>query len=189
MLIPRDRYDEFSSVLVDKVRALKTGDPADPEVMVGPVIDDAAADRIESWIGEAVDAGATLLTGGERDGRTIAPTVLADPPADAKVVTEEVFGPVLALVPYDTLDDAFEMVNASRFGLQVGIFTNDLQVAHSAHRELEVGGVIIGDVPSFRADQMPYGGVKASGVGREGLRSAMDDFTEERVLVLTGLDL
>lgn len=189
VLVPRSAYDGFAALLVEKVAALKTGDPADPEVVVGPVIDDAAADRIEGWISEAVAGGADLLTGGERDGRTIAPTVLANAAGDAKVLTEEVFGPVLTLVPYDALDDAFELVNGSRFGLQVGIFTRDLQVAYTAHRELEVGGVVIGDVPSFRADQMPYGGVKASGVGREGLRSAMDDFTEERVLVLTGLDL
>lgn len=189
VLVPREKYDVLSALLVEKVRALKTGDPADPEVVVGPVIDDAAADRIVGWIEEAVEGGADLLTGGERDGRTIAPTLLANAAPDAKVLTEEVFGPVLTVLPYDAVDDAFAQVNSSRFGLQVGLFTRDLPLAFRAHRELEVGGVVIGDVPSFRADQMPYGGVKASGVGREGVRSAMDDYTEERVLVLTGLDM
>ena len=124
-----------------------------------------------------------------RDGATDAPTVLTDVPADAKVSCEEVFGPVLVMAPVDGVDDAFAAVNASRFGLQTGVFTHDLQVAFRAHAELEVGGVVVGDVPSFRADQMPYGGVKASGVGREGVRSAMEDLTYERVLVLTGIAL
>jgi acyl-CoA reductase-like NAD-dependent aldehyde dehydrogenase len=119
----------------------------------------------------------------------VAPTLLTDVPTDAKCLTEEVFGPVMSLVAFDTADEVFAMVNDSRFGLQAGIFTHDLQVAFRAQAELEVGGVIIGDVPSYRADQMPYGGVKNSGVGREGLRHAMDDYTDVRVMVLTGLEL
>jgi acyl-CoA reductase-like NAD-dependent aldehyde dehydrogenase len=140
-------------------------------------------------VNEAVDAGAKLLAGGKRDGSTVAPTVLSEVPVDAKVWTEEVFGPVLAVSVVDSAQEAFDQVNDSQFGLQTGVFTKDVQVAFRASAELEVGGVIVGDVPSFRADQMPYGGVKGSGFGREGVRSAMADLTEERVMVLTGLEL
>ena len=148
-----------------------------------------AAIRVAAWVEEAVEAGAKLLTGGVCEGASVSPAVLVDVPNDAKVVCEEVFGPVLSISAIDGVDDAIEAVNSSRFGLQTGVFTKDLQTAFRLHRDLDVGGVIIGDVPSFRADQMPYGGVKESGVGREGVRYAMTDFTEERVLVLTGLDL
>ncbi|MCW2539788.1 MAG: Aldehyde Dehydrogenase [Frankiales bacterium] len=184
-----DVYDEFADLLVKAVEKLPTGDPAADGVQVGPVINDAAAERIESWIDEARAGGANVLTGGTRDGRTVAPTVLTDVPSSAALANDEVFGPVLTLARVASLDDAFTAVNQSRFGLQAGVFTRDVQAAFKAHRELEVGGVIIGDVPSYRADQMPYGGWKESGVGREGLHSAMNDLTEERVLVLTGLDL
>lgn len=182
-------YDEFVSRLVERVEALGVGDPADPATDVGPLVDEAAAERVSAWIDEAVGAGAEVLTGGTRDGLTVAPTVLAQVPADAKVVREEVFGPVLVLQRVADTDAAFAAVNDSDFGLQAGVFTRDLHTAFRAHRELEVGGVIIGDVPTFRADQMPYGGVKGSGVGKEGVRAAMTDLTYERVMVLTGLDL
>ncbi|SDZ29051.1 succinate semialdehyde dehydrogenase [Micromonospora pattaloongensis] len=171
------------------VAAQRTGDPWDDSTDVGPLIDEAAAIRVQSWVDEAVAAGARVLTGGTRDGATVAPTVLVDVPADAKVSCEEVFGPVLVIEAVDGVDAAFARVNDSRYGLQAGVFTRDLQIAFRAHRELEVGGVVIGDVPSYRADQMPYGGVKESGVGREGVRYAMEDYTYERVLVLTGLPL
>jgi len=176
-------------LLVAKLEALKTGAPTDEDVQVGPVINDAAAARIQSWIDDAVASGATLLAGGTREGTTIAPTLLSDAPAEAKVSCEEVFGPVMTIAPVAGVDAALAAVNDSRFGLQAGIFTHDLQIAFRAHRELVVGGVVIGDVPSFRADQMPYGGVKSSGLGREGLRAAMTDLTHDRVMVLTGLDL
>ncbi|MFD6950837.1 aldehyde dehydrogenase [Nocardiopsis sp. TSRI0078] len=182
-------YDEFVRRLVEQVEALGTGDPADPATDVGPLVDEAAAERVAAWIDEAVTAGAELLTGGTRDGVTVAPTVLADAPADARVVREEVFGPVLVLQRAAGVDAAFAAVNDSDFGLQAGVFTRDLPTAFRAHRELEVGGVVIGDVPSFRADQMPYGGVKGSGVGKEGVRAAMTDLSYERVMVLTGIDL
>ena len=130
-----------------------------------------------------------LLAGGKRDGASYAPTVLADVPADVTISCEEVFGPVLTLKKVDGEAEAFAAVNDSKYGLQAGVFTHDLQTAFRAHRALEVGGVVIGDVPSYRADQMPYGGVKQSGVGREGVRFAMDDYTYERVMVLTGLAL
>jgi acyl-CoA reductase-like NAD-dependent aldehyde dehydrogenase len=189
VLVHADIYQRFVDELLTAVRDLPTGDPSADGVQVGPVINDAAAARIVEWVDEARAAGATVLAGGTRDGRSVAPTVLADVPGDARVSTEEVFGPVLSVAPFADIDEAFSMVNSSRFGLQAGLFTHDMQVAFRAHRELEVGGVIVGDVPSYRADQMPYGGWKESGVGREGLRSAMADLTEERVMVLTGLDL
>jgi acyl-CoA reductase-like NAD-dependent aldehyde dehydrogenase len=181
--------ERFVPRLVAAVGALKTGDPSVEGVQVGPMISETAAERVEAWVGEAVSAGAKVLTGGKRDGSTIVPTVLADVPADAKVTREEVFGPVLALYQVAGDADAFATVNDSAYGLQAGVFTHSLQTAFRAHRELQVGGVIIGDVPSYRADQMPYGGLKGSGTGREGLRSAMDDYTEAKVMVLTGLDL
>jgi acyl-CoA reductase-like NAD-dependent aldehyde dehydrogenase len=185
----RDVYDALVEKVIKHVAALGVGDPNDDATDVGPLVDEAAARRVEAWVDEAVTAGARVLTGGARDGASYAPTVLDDVPADAKVCAEEVFGPVVILAPVDSDDEAFAAVNASRFGLQAGVFTHDLQTAFRAHRTLDVGGVIVGDVPSYRADQMPYGGVKDSGTGREGVRSAMDDLTVDRVLVLTGLDL
>jgi len=182
-------YDRLAEKVVARVAAQVTGDPSDDAVQVGPLVSEDAAKRVEAWVDEAVAAGAELLTGGKREGASYAPTVLAGLPAGVKLATEEVFGPVLTLHRAASTDDAFAQVNDSRFGLQTGVFTHDLQTAFRAHRELEVGGVVIGDAPSYRADQMPYGGVKDSGVGREGVRYAMDDYTYERVLVLTGLAL
>lgn len=176
-------FEDFRSRFVAEVSGLSVTDD------VGPLVNDAAAERVEAWVAEAVADGARVLCGGTRDGRVYAPTVLSDVPAGAKVLDEEVFGPVVVLVPVGSVDEAFAAVNDSRFGLQAGVFTKDVQVAFRAGRELEVGGVVIGDVPSYRADQMPYGGMKASGSGREGVLSAMHDLTEEKVLVLTGIDL
>ncbi|SCE14121.1 succinate semialdehyde dehydrogenase [Streptomyces sp. SolWspMP-5a-2] len=181
--------DRLVPRIVAAVEAQVTGDPSDPKTDVGPLVSEDAARRVESWVAEAVGAGAELLTGGERDGAAYAPTVLTDLPADTTLAAEEVFGPVLSIVTVDGEAAAFAAVNDSKYGLQAGVFTHDLQAAFRAHRALEVGGVIIGDVPSYRADQMPYGGVKQSGVGREGVRFAMDDYTYERVMVLTGIDL
>ncbi|GGO93602.1 aldehyde dehydrogenase family protein [Wenjunlia tyrosinilytica] len=182
-------YDRLVEKVVPRVGAQVTGDPSDDSVDVGPLVNEDAAKRVESWVDEAVAAGARLLAGGKREGATYAPTVLADVPADVTLSCEEVFGPVLTLARVDGTDAAFAAVNDSKYGLQAGIFTHDVRTAFRAHRELEVGGVIVGDVPSYRADQMPYGGAKQSGVGREGVRYAMEDYTYERVLVLTGLDL
>ncbi|AXG80585.1 aldehyde dehydrogenase family protein [Streptomyces paludis] len=182
-------YDRLVPRIVAAVEAQTTGDPADDTTDVGPLVSEDAARRVEGWVDEAVRAGAQLLTGGKRDGASYAPTVLAEVPADSTLAQEEVFGPVLTLQRVDGEAAAFGTVNGSKYGLQAGVFTHDLQAAFRAHRALEVGGVIIGDVPSYRADQMPYGGVKQSGVGREGVRFAMEDYTYERVLVLTGLDL
>ncbi|MFE1321833.1 aldehyde dehydrogenase family protein [Kitasatospora phosalacinea] len=182
-------YDRLVEKVVEKVRAQVTGDPSDEATDVGPLVDENAARRVESWVEDAVAKGAKVLTGGSRDGAAYAPTVLAELPADAILAKAEVFGPVLSLHRVEGTEEAFAAVNDSAFGLQAGVFTHDVQTAFRAHRELEVGGVVIGDAPSYRADQMPYGGVKDSGVGREGVRYAMDDFTFEKVLVLTGLDL
>ncbi|WP_406036366.1 aldehyde dehydrogenase family protein [Micromonospora sp. NBC_00898] len=189
VIVDRSVADTLAERIVTAVEAQRTGDPWDETTDVGPLIDEAAATRVQSWVEEAAASGARVLTGGARQGATVTPTVLVDVPADAKVSCEEVFGPVLVIEAVDGVDAAFARVNDSRYGLQAGVFTRDLQVAFRAHRELEVGGVVIGDVPSYRADQMPYGGVKESGVGREGVRYAMEDYTYERVLVLTGLPL
>ncbi|MBO0916158.1 aldehyde dehydrogenase family protein [Streptomyces laculatispora] len=182
-------YDRLLPKIVAAVEAQVTGDPSDAATDVGPLVNEDAAKRVESWVDEAVQAGGTLLTGGKRDGATYAPTVLTDLPDGVSLSCEEVFGPVLSVQKVDGEAEAFASVNSSKYGLQAGVFTHDLQTAFRAHRALEVGGVIIGDVPSYRADQMPYGGTKQSGVGREGVRYAMDDYTYERVLVLTGLAL
>ena len=182
-------YDDFKARLLDRTAELTTGDPRDEATQVGPVINTEAAERIQSWVDEAVQEGATLLAGGSHDGTTVEPTVLEGVASSAKVSCEEVFGPVLVLESVPDDDTAFAKVNDSPYGLQAGVFTRDVRTAFRASRELEVGGVIVGDVPSYRADAMPYGGVKESGVGREGVRYAMVDYTYERVLVLTGLDL
>ena len=189
ILIHESLYDVLSSKIVAATNNLANGDPYDDKTIVGPMINEAAAIRIEQWVNEAVAAGAQLLTGGKRDGPFYAPTVLAHVPRDAKVSCNEVFGPVMIIDKVASTQEGFDVINDSPFGLQAGVFTHDIQSAFRAHRELEVGGVIIGDVPTFRSDQMPYGGVKASGVGKEGLRWAMEDLTHERIMVLSGLDL
>ncbi|MEU6646552.1 aldehyde dehydrogenase family protein [Saccharomonospora sp. NPDC046836] len=182
-------YDELADRVVEKVRAMGTGDPCSPHTDVGPLINTAAAQRVESWVADAVAAGAHRHLGGEREGASVAPTVLAHVPEHVSVLADEVFGPVVAVNRVESVEEAFRLVNASRFGLQAGVFTRDLPTAFAASASLDVGGVVVGDVPSFRADQMPYGGVKDSGVGREGPAAAMADLTEERVTVLTGLPL
>ncbi|MGX7827484.1 aldehyde dehydrogenase family protein [Actinokineospora sp. 24-640] len=189
VIVHRDVAEEFVPLLVSAVESLGVGDPHDPEVEVGPLIDADNADRVAAWIAEAVADGGRLLTGGARTGNSITPAVLADVPAAAKVCREEVFGPVLVVSVVDSVDEAFAMANDTSYGLQAGIFTKDVTVAFRAAAELEVGGLVVGDVPSYRADQMPYGGVKGSGTGREGVRSAMADFTEEQTVVLSGLTL
>ncbi|MFE9252317.1 aldehyde dehydrogenase family protein [Streptomyces sp. NPDC007088] len=182
-------YDRLLPRIVKAVEAQSTGDPSDPATEVGPLVSEDAAKRVESWVDEAVRAGANLLTGGRRDGAAYAPTVLTDLPADTTLASEEVFGPVLSVVRVDGEEEAYAAVNDSKYGLQAGVFTHNVQSAFRAHRALEVGGVIIGDAPSYRADQMPYGGAKLSGVGREGVRFAMEDYTYERIMVFTGVQL
>jgi acyl-CoA reductase-like NAD-dependent aldehyde dehydrogenase len=187
VLADRSVYEGLAERVVSAVRKQRTGGVWDPATDVGPLIDEQAALRVQSWVEEAVDQGAKVATGGRRVGSSYEPTVLTGVDPSSKVLREEIFGPVISLVPVDGLDDAFAKVNASRYGLQAGVFTHDLRVAFRAHRELQVGGVVIGDVPSFRADQMPYGGIKDSGIGREGITAAMQDLTYERVLVVNAL--
>lgn len=189
VIVDSSVHDRLLPKIVAAVEAQVTGDPSDSATDVGPLVDEAAAQRVESWVDEAAAAGAKLLVGGKREGATYAPTVLTELPAGVTLARAEVFGPVLTIAKVEGEAEAFAAVNDSDFGLQAGVFTHDLQTAFRAHRALEVGGVIVGDVPSYRADQMPYGGAKRSGVGREGVKFAMDDYTYERVLVLTGLAL
>jgi len=181
--VRRAAYDDFVARFVPKVEALRVGDPADEATDVGPVIDADAKERISNWIEEARSGGATLLTGGEEDG-LLKPTVLSDVAPGMKVACEEVFGPVCTLTPYDTLEEGLELANSTRFGLQAGIFTGSIQSALTAARGLEFGGVTVNEAPTFRADQMPYGGVKASGNTKEGPAWTVREMTEERLVVL-----
>jgi acyl-CoA reductase-like NAD-dependent aldehyde dehydrogenase len=180
--VERAAYDDFVATFVPKVDALKVGDPADEETDVGPVIDRESRERILDWIGSS---GGEVLTGGETtlDG-LIRPTVIANAPRDAKVSCEEVFGPVCTVTPVDSLDEAIELANSTRYGLQAGIFTSDIRTALNAAQRLEFGGVTINEAPTFRADQMPYGGVKDSGNTREGPAYTIREMTEERIVVL-----
>jgi acyl-CoA reductase-like NAD-dependent aldehyde dehydrogenase len=180
----RSQYADLRAQLVAASTALVAGDPRDEATTLGPLISEKEARRIERWVQEAVAAGATLLCGGTRDGAMMPATLLEDVPASLPLCSEEVFGPVAILAPFDEFEEALAAVNASKFGLQAGVFTNDLQHAYRAWDALEVGGVIINDVPSWRVDHMPYGGVKESGLGREGVRFAIEDMTEIRLLVL-----
>lgn len=185
----RSVYEPLLRKIVERTEQQIVGDPRSPATTVGPMINEPAAERALSWVREAVEGGADLLTGGSREGARLAPTVLANVPHQARVNREEVFAPVLTVTSADSERDAFAIANDSAFGLQVGVFTHDTARAFRAHRALDVGGVIVGDVPTYRAEQMPYGGTKGSGIGREGVRFAMDDFTYDRSLVFTGLEL
>jgi acyl-CoA reductase-like NAD-dependent aldehyde dehydrogenase len=182
--VQRDVYDEFLGRLLPKVEALVVGDPAEQDTDVGPVIDEGARDRILEWIHEARGAGAKVLTGGDLDGELIRPTVIANAAPELKVSCEEVFGPVVTVNAYGSLDEALELANGTRYGLQGGIFTSSLRTALRAAQELEFGGVTVNEAPTFRADQMPYGGVKDSGNTREGPAYAIRELTEERVVVI-----
>ncbi|HEX7255024.1 MAG TPA: aldehyde dehydrogenase family protein [Gaiellaceae bacterium] len=177
-------HDRFVSELVPKVEALKLGDPAEEDTDVGPVIDGDARVRILEWIDEARAAGAEILTGGELDGDLIRPTVIADAPPQAKVSCEEVFGPVVTVNRYGTIDEAIALANGTKYGLQGGIFTGSIQTAMKAAHELEFGGITVNEAPTFRADQMPYGGVKESGNTKEGPEYAVRELTDERVVVI-----
>jgi glyceraldehyde-3-phosphate dehydrogenase (NADP+) len=178
-------YDAFAAALVDRVRALVVGDPLDPATDVGPMIDTGEVDRIEAWVAEAVSAGARVLAGGTRVSASIyAPTILEGAPETAKVCAQEVFAPLIALYRFSRFDDALTAVNRSRYGLQAGVFTNDLARTLAAWDVIEAGGVIINDVPTWRIDHMPYGGVKDSGLGREGPRYTIEEMTEPKLLVI-----
>jgi len=176
-------WERFVPRFLEEVSTLTVGDPASEKTNIGPVIDRTSAERIEAWVDEAIAAGATVLLRGARQGLLIPPVVLTDVPRSTRAYAEEIFGPVVVLEKVADFAAGLEAVNASAYGLQAAVFTNDLQKVRTAFHQLEVGGVIVNDAPSFRSDNMPYGGVKGSGLGREGVRWAMEDFTEERVLV------
>jgi len=185
VLVHEGVYARFAGQLVERVGSLVVGDPLDPATDVGPMIDEGEADRIDAWVREAVAEGARVLTGGRRLGPcAYAPTVLEGVKEDAKVCAQEVFAPLVALYPFSRFDDALASVNRSRYGLQAGVFTGNLQHALQAYDRLETGGVIINDVPTYRIDHMPYGGVKDSGTGREGPRYAIEEMTEPKLLVI-----
>jgi acyl-CoA reductase-like NAD-dependent aldehyde dehydrogenase len=179
-----DVYDALKRMLVAATRKLKAGDPMDKDVFLGPMIDEAAAERLHGWNQEAKRAGGKILCGGRREGNMLEATLMEKVPSDAKVNRAEAFGPFALLAPFEKFDDAIAAVNDSDYGLQAGIFTDSLDHAMRAWNELEQGGVIVNDIPSFRVDNMPYGGVKLSGFGREGLRYAIEDMTEIRLMVM-----
>jgi acyl-CoA reductase-like NAD-dependent aldehyde dehydrogenase len=185
VFVERSIFQSFVWKVVDLAAKLATGDPADEATEVGPMIRQSDAERVEAWVKEAVDAGAKLVAGGERKGAVMMPTVLTATAPGMKVRDEEVFGPVVAIEPYDDFEEALAAVNHSKYGLQAGLMTRDSGRILTAYRELEVGALIVGDTPSWRLDPMPYGGVKDSGLGREGLRSAIEGMTEPRMLVMT----
>jgi acyl-CoA reductase-like NAD-dependent aldehyde dehydrogenase len=184
VIVHRDVYPALRDALADRSRAIVWGDPADDATVSGPVIDAANADRITTWVDEALARGARRLAGGARSGTMIAPTLLEGVPRDARVVAEEVFGPVIVLDVVGSLDEALHVAGATRFGLQCGLFTHDVRALLRAWEQLEVGALVHDDAPAFRVDLMPYGGVRDSGLGREGPRCAVEEMTEPRLLVL-----
>ncbi|MAT92770.1 MAG: aldehyde dehydrogenase [Halioglobus sp.] len=188
ILVHEQVYEAFRAALVAAVKALPMGDPRDEDTFIGPLISEKDAQRLETWVAQAAEQGGRVLCGGERQGVMLSPAVVEDPPPDCALATEEAFGPVATLSRFDDFEQALAQVNDSKFGLQAGIFTRDLYKAQRAWSELDVGGVVIGDVPSFRVDNMPYGGVKDSGLGREGIRFAIEDMSEVRNLVIRNPD-
>jgi acyl-CoA reductase-like NAD-dependent aldehyde dehydrogenase len=184
ILVEAPVYEEFKSLLLANIKELKQGDPAKDETDIGPLIDTKSADRVQSWIEEAVSAGGKVLAGGPRQGDTIAATLVESVPASCKLSCEEAFGPVATLEKVASREEAYEKLASGSYGLQAGLFTNDLKGIMSAWSRIPVGGLIVNDIPAYRSDAMPYGGVKDSGTGREGVRYAMEEFTELRTLVL-----
>jgi glyceraldehyde-3-phosphate dehydrogenase (NADP+) len=184
MFVHEAIWGTFMDRFVAGAKTLRVGDPLDPQTDVGPMVDATAAGRAERWVAEAVSLGGKVLLGGRADGNFFPPTVLTDTPVTAQVCSSEAFAPLVVAFPFSDIGQAIRQVNDSSFGLQSGVFTNDLQGAWRAFSELEVGGVIVNDVPTYRIDHMPYGGVKDSGLGREGLRWAIEDMTEIRIMVL-----
>jgi len=182
--IHRSRYDEFVDKFVAAVKEIKIGDPLDEATELGPMIDEKAAARTEDWVNTAVSEGARVLIGGKAEGRFFQPTVLVDVPPTSFVCSREAFAPLVNLFPFDDFEEALAAVNDSEYGLQAGVFTNRLEHALRAWEVLEVGGVVINDIPTYRIDHMPYGGVKDSGLSREGLRYAIEDMTEPRLMVI-----
>lgn len=189
LYVHKDVWDELLVNLVAQFESLVAGDPQDPNVLLGPPVDPSTVRRADEWVTQAIRGGASALTGGRSLGRMYAPTLLVDVPRDLPVYCEEVFAPVLCAEPVESIEEGFRLANASRYGLQAGVFTRDLAVALDAWRSLQYGGVVINETSDWRSDIMPYGGSKLSGTGREGVRYAMDEFTESRTLVLSGVPL
>ena len=184
LLIQRDVFEDFADLFIDQVKALKMGDPRDPAVDIGPLITENDAIRAEAWVNEAQAAGASVLLGGARNGTLFPPTVMTETSPDMRVNCEEVFAPVVTLSAYDQWDDAIATINDSPYGLQAGVFTRDVKRIMDAWQRIEVGGLQVNQASTFRVDHMPYGGIKASGYGREGVRYAIEDMTDLRLMVL-----
>jgi acyl-CoA reductase-like NAD-dependent aldehyde dehydrogenase len=184
IIVHADVYDRFRDMLVARTKSLVAGDPKDRNTFVGPMISESEARRLDTWIQEAVAAGATLLCGGKREGAMLEATLLENAPRTCNAVVEEAFGPLAILSKFSDFNEAIEEVNDSKFGIHAGVFTRDLFKMFDAWDRMDVGGVVINDVPSYRVDNMPYGGVKDSGIGREGIRFAMEDMTEIRNLII-----
>ena len=188
VVVHRAVYDQFMAMLIPAVKALRVGDPLDPETDVTTLISAAEVERVKGWIAEAVEQGATIAAGGVREDGRLLPTVLTDVTREMKVCASEVFGPVLSILPARDLCEAIEISNDSEMGLQAGVFTNDLNKALYAAKHLEVGGVMINEVPTFRVDHMPYGGIKGSGIGREGIKYALAEMTELKMVAIREMD-
>ena len=184
ILVEQSVYGKFTDLLVEAAKKLKTGDPADESTDVGPLIRESDAVRVTSWVEEAARSGARLMCGGGRTKSVVNPTVLTSTKPEMKVNCQEIFGPVVTVEPYQNFDEALRRINNSNYGLQAGLFTRDVKLLFQAYDELEVGALIAGDIPSFRIDHMPYGGIKDSGLGREGLRYAIEEMTEPKLLVM-----
>ena len=182
--VERPVFERFTELFLKECAKIKMGDPMDEMTALGPMIEESAAIRTEQWVKEALEEGAKVLLGGKRKGAFMEPTVLAGTRPSMKVCSEEVFAPVVSLEPYDSFDEALSKVNSGFYGLQAGVFTRDMARILKAYDDLEVGGVIINDVPTYRVDNMPYGGVKMSGSGREGVRYAIEEMTEMKLLAL-----
>lgn len=182
--VHREVYDEFLDKAVQVTNSLKVGNPESETTDIGPMISKSEAERAETWIRDAEKNGAKIVTGGRRDEAILEPTILIDVKEDMKVVCEEIFAPVISIIPFDTIEEAFNLANNSNMGLQVGIFTSDISLAMRATQKLQFGGVIINDVSTFRADVMPYGGVKDSGIGKEGPHFAVKEMTDEKLVVI-----
>jgi acyl-CoA reductase-like NAD-dependent aldehyde dehydrogenase len=179
----KDLFDDFTNMFVEKTKTLKSGNPSEPSTDIAGMIDEENAIRVENWVNDAVKGGSTILAGGKRENSFMSPTVLTGTNENMRVCADEVFGPVVVIEPVDSFSEAIRRVNSGRFGLQAGVFTDSIHEMNEAFNKLEVGGVIINDVPTFRVDHMPYGGIKDSGSGREGVKYAMLDMMEPRLLV------
>jgi acyl-CoA reductase-like NAD-dependent aldehyde dehydrogenase len=184
ILVQADAYEDFADSFITAVKALKVGDPREADTDIGPLVNEREAQRVEAWVGEALAAGATLLYGGQRSGSFIQPTVLGQTQNEMRVNCEEVFAPVVTLRPYRTWDDAIAIINDSPYGLQAGVFTRDVKRIMDAWERIDVGGLMVNSASTFRVDHMPYGGIKASGVGREGVKYTIEDMTELRLMVM-----